>query len=445
MFRKSYLLVIFAAIVPLAFSVTAYAQLSPLGGTVVLQKEGKGEPVANALIEVFRTDAKGYYKTQTNKKGEFRFIGVLYGDYVVAASAPNASPTVLGNVKAGQEDLRLVLDTGDGRKYTEAEARQAATNTPKSDGTESGGLTEDQKKQQEDFEKKNAEITAKNEKIKNADATAIKANAEGQAALKAENYDLAVAKFNEGIAAVPDYVGSTPILINGKTLALKGKGFKLYKEGATSPDMALRKAKYEEANKAYDEALAGFQDAMGIISKAEASSDPAEQKRRDLLKHDLYAAAAEIHRLKVAGGVDQSKIAEASTVIADYLALETNPELKVTMQMGLGDMMTRAGDLEKAAAAYRQVLVLKPDNAEAMGRLGLALFGQGASMTPEDKEMEQEGLNFMQKYIDMSPVSPTDAPAVKELKVSIKESVDYLKAQKMAPQKAPAGGGKKKS
>jgi tetratricopeptide (TPR) repeat protein len=217
----------------------------------------------------------------------------------------------------------------------------------------------------------------------------------------------------------------------------------LYKEGATSTDMTLRKAKYEEANKAYDEALASFQDAMGVISRADAVTDPAEQKRREVVKHDLYAVAAEIHRLKIAGGVDQSKIAEANTVIADYLALETNPEVKVTTQMGVGDMMTRVGDFDKAVAAYRQVLVLKPDHAEAMGRLGLALFAQGAAKSPEDKEMEQEGLNFMQKYIDMSPVSPTDPPAVKELKVSIKESVDYLKAQKMAPQKAPAGGKKK--
>jgi len=443
MFRKSFLFVIFAAIAPLALSLTSYAQTSPLAGTVVMQNGGKDEPVANALIEVFRTDIKGYYKTQTNKKGEFRFIGILIGDYLISVSAPNVAPTVYPNVRSGQEDIRIVVGAGDGRKYTEAEAKQAAAGAPKSDGSKPAGPSVEEKKQQEEFEKKNAEITAKNEKIKNADATAIKANTEGQAALKAENYDLAATKFSEGIAAVPDYVGSTPILINGKMLALKGKGYKLYREGAALTDLAVRKAKYDEANKAYDEALASFQDAIGILSHAEASTDPVEQKRREKLKHDLYAAAAEIHRLKVAGGVDQSKIAEADTVITDYLALETDPEAKATMQMNLGDMMTRVGDFNKAIAAYRQVLVLKPDHAEATGRLGLALFAQGAAVTPENKEMEQEGLNYMQKYIDISPVSPTDSPSVKELKMSIKQSVDYLKEQKMAPQKAPAGGKKK--
>ena len=101
--------------------------------------------------------------------------------------------------------------------------------------------------------------------------------------------------------------------------------------------------------------------------------------------------------------------------------------------MKLGEMMTRAGDFEKAVAAYRQVLVLKPDYPEAMGQLGLALFGLGVSN--ENKELQQEGLNYMQKYIDLSPISPTDTQQVKELKTSINEALIYLKAEKMAPQK----------
>jgi len=441
MFRKSFLFVIFVALAPLAVSVTAYAQTAPLAGTVVFQKGGKDVPVENALVEVYRTDIKGYYKTQTKKNGEFRFVGVLFGDYAIAVSAPNAAPTVFPNVRAGREDIRIVMDPGDGRKYTEAEARQAAANASKLGGSETGGLSDEQKKQQAEFEKKNEEIKAKNEKIMAADSLAVKSNAEGHAALKAEDFDLAIAKFSEGIAAVPDFVGSTPILINGKMLALKGKGFKLYKEGATSGDATIKKAKFDEANKAYDDGLASFRDALAVIARAEAVTDPGEQKRRETLKHDLYAVAAEIHRLKVAGGVDVSRIEEATTVIAEYLALESNPEVKLTTQMGLGDMLTRAAEFEKAVTAFRQVLVMKPDHAEAMGKLGLALFAVGTAN--ENKELQQEGLNFMQKYIDLSPVSPTDSQAVKELKISIKESVDYLKSQKMTPQKAPAGGKKK--
>ena len=100
--------------------------------------------------------------------------------------------------------------------------------------------------------------------------------------------------------------------------------------------------------------------------------------------------------------------------------------------------MRTSGNFENAIAAYRQILSTSPDNAEATGKLGLSLFAQGAATDPEDKDKEQEGLNFMQKYTEMAPVSATDTQADKDLKTSIKETVDYLKAQKMTPQKPAA-------
>ena len=424
----------------MAAQMTAYSQMGPVGGVVLVQKGGATEPVAGALIEVYRVDVKsGFPSTKTNKKGEFYFAGMPFGaEYVFAVSAANCAPLLFPSVKAGQEDLKIVLSPGDGHKFTEAEARRGVASAKPGDS--GSDLSEAQKKEQADIEKKNEEITAKNEKIKNADAAAARANEEGKAALKAEDFDTAAAKFSEGAAAVPDFVGSTPILLNGKVLALKGKGYKLYKEGATSADMSVRQAKYAEANKAYDGALAAFQDAIAVIKNAEATQDAAEQHRRDLMKTELYAAAVEIHRLKVVGNVDQTKTADASVVINEYTAMLTDPAKKAAAQMTLGDIMRLALDFEKASAAYRQVLELKPDNTEAMGKLGLTLFGQGAAMSPENKEMEQEGLNYMQKYIDAAPPSATDTPAEKELKMSIKESVDYLKAEKMTPQKVPGGG-----
>jgi len=103
--------------------------------------------------------------------------------------------------------------------------------------------------------------------------------------------------------------------------------------------------------------------------------------------------------------------------------------------MTLGDILRGSSDFEGAATAYRQILATTPDNADAMGKLGLTLFAQGAAVAPEDKGKEQEGLNFMQKFTELSPVTPTDSAADKELKTSIKEAVDYLKSQNMAPQK----------
>ena len=445
MLRKFYFLFVLAGVFLFVGQLKSFAQTAPVNGTIVLVKaDGTREPVAGALIEVYRIDIKsGFPSAKTNKKGEFSFAGLPFGaTFAFSLSAPNCSPSIFPGVKAGQEKLVITLVPGDGSKLTEDDVRKGATaKTPTANAP--AEMTAEQKKQQAEFEKKNAEITVKNEKIKNADEIARKANEEGNAALKAENYDLAVAKFSEGVAAVPDFIGSTPILLNGKIIALKSKGFKTYREGATSAEVEARKAKYQEANKSYDDALSAFQDALTVIKNAEASTDPTEQKRRSILKSDLYAAATEIHRLKAVSGVDTTKAADASTVITDYISIETDPVKKLAAQMTLGDIMRLTGDFEKAVAAYRLVLETKPDHPEAMAGLGLSLFAQGASVVPEDKVKEQEGLNFMQKYTEIAPIASTDSQSVKELKASVKETVDYLKAQKMAPQKLPPSGKKK--
>jgi tetratricopeptide (TPR) repeat protein len=444
MLRKLYTPFFLSCLLLLAASVLTSAQTLPVGGTVEVAKaDGTREPVAGALIEVYRTDIKaGAPSAKTGKKGDFAFVGLPFGGtYTFAISAPGCAPTVLPGVKAGQEKLVITLTPGDGSKISEIDARNGAG--PKSTGTSSGELTADQKKEQAEYERKKAEIEAKNKNIETGDAIARQASKDGTAALEAKNFDLAIASFDKGIEAVPDFVGSTPVLLNGKMIALKSRGFNVYREGAAIADPASRRAKYEIANKDYDAALVAFGQAMDVVKKAEPPADAVETKRRETLTSELYALATEIHRLKAVGNVDTSKGAEAYTLITAYIPLETDPAKKLIAQMTLGDIMRLTGDFGKAVEAYRQVLAVKPDHPEAMAGLGLSLFAQGAAATPEDKAMEQEGLNFMQKYTEIAPVSATDSQTVKDLKVSVKETVEYLKAQKMTPQKLPSTPKKK--
>src|SRR5436190_11244314 len=131
MFRKSFSYFIFAAAISFAVHFTAHAQFAPVNGTVVIQKDGKSVPVTDAVIDVYRLDIKGSFpSTKTNKKGEFNFVGMPYGaTYVFSVSAPNTTPVIYPDVKAGQEKIVITMVPGDGRKYTESEARQAAANT----------------------------------------------------------------------------------------------------------------------------------------------------------------------------------------------------------------------------------------------------------------------------------------------------------------------------
>lgn len=422
-----------------AASAGAYAQNAPVSGSVELDTNGTRTPVAGALIEVYRMDINtGFPSAKTDKGGKFAFAGMAAGAlYVFSVSAPGCAPAYHANVRAGQEKILITLKPGDGGKFTEAQIRDALKGKSTA-GPATAEMSADDKKKKEEYDRQVKEIEEKNKNIQAGDAIAAKANEEGRAALTARDWDGAIAKFSTGIAAVPDFIGSTPVLLLGKMLAQKSKGFDGYRAGVVLTDRAARSEKFNEANKNYDDALVSFTQALDVINRAPVPADEAEKKKRDGLKLELYSNAAEVHRIKAVGNVDTSKGADAAKIYAEYLTIETDPARKLAAQVSLGDIMRLTGDLDKAAVAYRDALTTKPDHPEATAGLGLVLFAAGVAASPEDKEKEQEGLNLMQKYTEIAPVSATDSDSVKALKVSVKEAVDYLKSQKMAPQKVAA-------
>ena len=73
MFQKSFTTFLFTIAIIVCGSIGALAQTAPVSGTVELEKaDGTREPVAGAVIEVYRTDIKaGSPGAKTNKKGEF--------------------------------------------------------------------------------------------------------------------------------------------------------------------------------------------------------------------------------------------------------------------------------------------------------------------------------------------------------------------------------------
>src|SRR6185369_3396448 len=85
-------------------AVTGSAQVGELRGTVMMeQTDGTKAPLADAQIDVFRTDVKGEYHTKTNKKGEFVFAGLPFiGEYTVVASHPTAAPNWISKFRVGR-------------------------------------------------------------------------------------------------------------------------------------------------------------------------------------------------------------------------------------------------------------------------------------------------------------------------------------------------------
>src|ERR1043166_4904059 len=100
-------------------SLTAFAQTGELRGKVLMQQaDGQKVPLADAQIDVFRTDIAAKYNTKTNKKGEFVFAGLPFiGTYIIAASHPTASPNFVPNVRAGRDvPCEITVTPGDGKR-----------------------------------------------------------------------------------------------------------------------------------------------------------------------------------------------------------------------------------------------------------------------------------------------------------------------------------------
>src|SRR5690242_21837853 len=125
-------------------SLTACAQVGELRGHVFMQQaDSQKVPLADAQIDVFRTDMAAKFQTKTNKKGEFVFAGLPFtGTYIVAASHPTAAPNFVPGVKAGREiPCEITVTPGNGKRLTLDEIKSATAATPAAGGS-SGGATE---------------------------------------------------------------------------------------------------------------------------------------------------------------------------------------------------------------------------------------------------------------------------------------------------------------
>ncbi len=440
MLRKNYFTSLLAVALFLTGVFAVSAQTGMVRGTVELKKaDGTLVPVAGAIVDAYRIDIKGKLSpAETNKKGEFVFASfMLGGQYAIAVSAPNVRAQVFPGIRAGNEKVNITVAEGDGKRFTEEEARQALGATPVAGPT--GELTAEQKKQLEkekaEYDKQVAEINAKNAKTQNNDALIKKALEEGNKAFGDKNYELAIAKYDEGINAEPDYAGSAPVLLNNKTASLIVRARTNYNL-AVKGDAAAKASGMASVKKDLDDAVTNSERSLTILKTATAP-DAAVQKNYDNNKFQALANRKEAFWLMAKTGSDRTKGKETLTAFEEYLAVEPDAKKKSDAQLALGDALREAGDAENAIVAYRKALEMSPENPDVLAGLGLSLFNSG--VVNDKTAVKQEGLNFMQKFAEV-------APETHPLKASVKDAVDYLKTQdKLTPQKVTKGSTKKKS
>jgi tetratricopeptide (TPR) repeat protein len=420
-------------VVLLFSAILASAQTAQMRGSVKLVgADGKSTPVAGATIDVWRTDMKAHYDTKSDKKGEWVFAGLPFvGHYTVSVSAPGANPWARGEIRANAEQpIEVVLSPGDGKKLTEAEAVAAGKGgaAPANSGGNTGESAAEKAKA-DAIAKENEKITKENEKITNVNKVVGDAFKNGNTALMAKNYDEAIRLYDSGLAADPQHPGAASLLTN-KSVALRTRAVEKYNAAITSKDDAAKTSGIEAAKADFTAAAEAANQAVDMVKKTPAATDPAEQKQKETNKYFALAARAEAMRL-FAMKVDPSKGAEAATAFEEYEAVEPDPIKKGKSQKDYAELLFQtAGDqagYEKAIAQYQKILEKNPDDPDALLRVGQAYFNIGALMN-HDKAKYQEAANYLGRYVDKGPDG--------QLKTEAKELIASMKQWNVAPEKA---------
>ncbi|HSB27334.1 MAG TPA: carboxypeptidase regulatory-like domain-containing protein [Pyrinomonadaceae bacterium] len=444
MICKYFFATLAVAILVVSTTVTTSAQVGELRGHVFMQQsDGQKVPLADAVIDVFRTDVQAKYNTKTNKKGEFVFAGLPFvGTYTVAASHPTAHPSFLTGVKAGRDiACDITVTPGDGKRLTYDEVKSvAAANTGGgASGSSGGGGGESaaDKAKREELIRKNKEIEESNKKITEANAVINRTFKAGNDALlaasaasKANNSEEAIAKYteslnqyNEGLAADADQ----PALLTNKAVALKGRAVERYNATLRSKtiDDAGRSAALQASKDDFKGAAEAATKAVELLKAQTVPTDPAELARYNANKYAAVLTNAESMRLFVSK-VDGTQADAGMAAFKEYISIEPDAAKKTKAQLDMAQMLLDAGAGDRALAEFKAILATAPDSPEANLGAGLALYSVG------DKAKYQEAANYLQHFVDVAPdTNPMKADA-KEILKALKEA-ENVTPEKTAP------------
>ncbi len=391
-------------------SIAAFAQVGRIEGDIV--KADTKEPIPGAKVSIVRTDIKGNYDVTADKKGHFLHAGVPYvGTYTLLVSAPNHEPSFQAGVRPTGEALKFELRAGDGRVLTIDDVKKASGPAPKPGQPQVSAA--EAKKQQEEYEKKRAEIDAQNKKNQADFENMKKLFDSGLAKMNAKDYSGAIADLSEASKVDTEQYSIWANL----ALALYNRGVTNFNESLK--DMSKR-----------DLAKQDFNDSIKAISSAIALVEP---KINDPAKGAEYkkqlATAVKIRA--DSGGLLAKRLGVMEAVdpaVKDYRQaadLAEVPADKLKFQLAANEVLFDSGKAEEAVTAYTSFLETNPDNLDALYKLGLS-YASVAKF--------QESANTFQKFLDKAP--ETD-PRVAEVKAVLK---DLIVGNNLQPPKSEGKG-----
>ncbi|MCZ2390938.1 MAG: tetratricopeptide repeat protein [Acidobacteria bacterium] len=407
----------------MGFTVAVSAQTAPTSGTVFMKKDGKKVPVEGVLVEAYSQSTK-MSPVKTDKKGYFTFAGLMWGyKYTLVVSGPGIRPEIQPGVAAGTTRMEIEVVPGDGKQYTEAEVRDALEKA-KSGTTTDPQTEEEAKKAAAEYEKKKKEYEAAKAKSEANFATAQKLLKEGDAALDAKNYDLAITKFEEGFNSDPEFAGTAPTFLAKKADALRQRGIETYNKGAKA-DKSVKYEIFATARKDMGDAAEFYKKALDMVAAAPAK-DITPENAKALNSFSLLQIKELTRIAGLTGQVDPRLPVIAEEYVPKYIESEPDTAKKTAARVNLADMFLASGDIEKAIKNYREALAVDGNNVDALVGLGLSLVNSGYATG--DKAQLQEGANYLGKFV-------SSAPDNHRLKKDAEGLLGTLKGEKITPQK----------
>jgi len=376
-----------AAAGTLFLALTSFAQITAIEGDV---KGEDGSPKVNAVIKITRTDIKGNYKCNTNKKGHYFYNGLPLGTYNITIEVDgkemdgvNGVRTRLGDPTPVNFDLQKIAQT---RAAQQAQATAAASGAaPALSKEQERGMTKEQK---EAYDKaiKDREASMKKNKELNDSFTA------GLAAMQSKDFPTAITNLTKASELDPKQVAVWAQLADAYVQSAKGK---------TGPE---------------------FDTAMG--KGIEAYGKALELNPADAATHNNFALAL----------AQAKKFPEMQAELKK--AAELDPPKAGQYYYNLGALLVNAGQAEPAGEAFKKAIELDPNHADSYYQYGVYLVGK-ASFAADGKVTPVPGtVEAFQKYLQLAPTGQF-AESAKGMLTSMDAKVDtaYKNPNAPAPKK----------
>jgi tetratricopeptide (TPR) repeat protein len=341
-------------------ALTAFAQISAIEGDV---KGEDGQPAVKALIKITRTDIKGNYHCETNKKGHYFYNGLPLGTYNIAVEiggkevdGVNNIRTRLGDPTPVNFDLQKIANA---RAAKQAQAQQQAA-AGAAAGSAGQALTKEQergmtKEQKEAYDKAIKEREASMKKNKELNDAFVA----GMDAIQKKDFDAAVASLTKASEMDPKQVAVWSNLAEAYVQSASKK---------TGPEFDATMAKGIEA---YQKAI--------------------ELSPTDGGLHNNFALAL----------AKAKKFPEMQAELEK--AAQIDPTKAGQYYYNLGASLVNSGQSEPAAAAFKKAIELDPNHADSYYQYGVYLVGK-ATITADGKVTPVPGtVEAFQKYLQLAP------------------------------------------